>query len=199
MLLKPSYRTISRLGTIDDRLRARSDWKQAEILAGIIEEVTPLGIDDGLALRLWNEIHHRKSAFFHVPDRYSTTIEVLMARADGKGMKFKPLESDAAVADYEGTPLLQPERKPPVGAPETVESVAISILVDLCEGQSVRDSGAQTRKLGPLVERLAGVLIDNSGGVNKKRTLYCLHKMPVRPEEQSLHEQALALIHGKLD
>jgi len=200
VLLKPgSFSTIAGLAAIDDRLREDSDSEQAKILADIIEEVTPLVIDDGLAVQLWNEIHHRKSAFFYVPDRHSTTIEVLMARADGKGMKFKVPNDKATVDDYEGTSLLQPMVKSPVGAPQTVESVARSILMDLCEGQSVRDSGAQSSTLDELVQRLAGVLIDHSRGVNKKRTLYCLHKMPTRPEEKSVHERALKLVRDELD
>ncbi len=182
VLMEPrNFGTIAGLVEIYNGLCEDADWKQAEIVAEIVEDVTPLVIDDGLARQLWNEIHHRDSAFFSIPDRHCTTIEVLMARADGKGMKFKPLKNEATVDDYEGTPLLQQERKSPVGAPETAESVARNILLDLCEGQSVRDSRAQSTTLNELVQRLAGVLIANSRGENKRRTLYCLHKMPVYP------------------
>jgi hypothetical protein len=200
ILLEPrNFSTIAGLVEIYDGLCEDSDWKQAEIVGEIVEEVTPLVIDDGLAQQLWNEIYHRSSAFFSVPDRHSTTIEVLMARADGKGMKFKTPKNEATVDDYEGKPLLQPKRKSPVGAPETPEYVARSILLDLCEGQSVRDSGAQSTTLNELVQRLAGVLIANSRGENKKRTLYCLHKMPIYPAEQSVHEKALKLVRDELD
>ena len=196
-LLQPSLSTISSLAAIEDRLCERSDWKMSEIVADIIDEVTPLAIEDELALGLRDAIHHRKSAFFSIPDRHSTTIEVLMACADGKGMKFKPLTNEAT-GDYVGNALIQPKRKSPIGAPETVESLARSILVDLCEGQSVRDSIAESLALDELVRRLAGVLIFHSPGVNKKRTLYCLHETPARPKERSLHEQAADARPGRI-
>jgi len=199
LLESRSLSTIADLAQIENRLCDRSDWEQAEIVSQIGEEVTPLVIDDERARQLWNDIHQRNSAFVAVPDRYSTTLEVLMARADGKGMKFKTPKTEAAIDDYEGTPLLQPSRKSPVGAPETVESVAKSILVDLCEGQSVRDSDAPSVTLDELVQRLAGVLIDHSRGVNKNRTLYCFHKMPAQPGERSVHENALRLVRDELD
>ena len=122
-----------------------------------------------------------------------------MSSADGKGMKFRPPENEMAVEDYEGTPLLRRDRKLPVNAPVTAESVAKSILIDLCEGQEVRDSHGQSRTMDELVQRLAGVLIDNSRGVNKGRTLYCFHKMPKNQREHSVHTEALTLIRDKLD
>ena len=114
-------------------------------------------------------------------------------------MRFKAPENEMAVDDYEGTPLLRRDRKSPVGAPGSAESVAKSILIDLCEGQEVRDSYGQSSTIDELVQRLAGVLVVNSIGLNKDRTLYCLHKMPKNQKEHSLHTEALTLIRAKLD
>jgi len=199
LLERRRFRTISGLSEIHERLCEAGEWRAADIVAEIIEEVTPLVIDPGLAQQLWNEINVRMSAFYSVPDHHSTTIEVLMSCADGKGMKFKAPENEMAVDDYEGTPLLRRDRKLPVDAPVTAESVAKSILIDLCEGQEVRDSHGQSSTMDELVQRLAGVLIVNSIGLNKDRTLYCFHKMPKNQREHSVHNEALALIRDKLD
>ncbi len=197
-LMEPrNFGTIAGLVEIYDEL-CDSDGKQANILAEIIEEVTPLVIDDEIARQLWVAIHHRSSAFVAVPDRHCTTIEVLMARADGKGMKFKSPNNEATADDYVGTPLLERKRKSPVGAPETADSVARSILLDVCESHSVRDAGSRTPTLNELVQRLAGVLIANSRGPNKKRTLYCVHEMPAHSTEQTIHENALRLVQDEL-
>jgi len=193
------FSTIAGLTAIHERLCADADWGQAEIVAEIVEEVTPLVIDDGLAQQISMEMNVRKSAFFAVPDRHSTTLEIMMARADGKRMKFKPPGNDGAVDDYEGEPLLRRDRKMPVGAPVNAESVVKSILIDLCDSQDVRDSYAQSATIDELIQRLAGVLIVNSRGVNKDRTLYCLHKMPTHPDEQPVHEKALELIRDELN
>jgi hypothetical protein len=199
LLERRRFSTISRLSEIHKKLCEAGEWRAADIAAEIIEEATPLVIDPGLAHQLWNELGVRMSAFCSVPDHHSTTIEVLMSRADGKGMKFKAPENEMAVDDYEGTPLLRRDRKLPVDAPVTAESVAQSILIDLCEGQEVRDSHGQSRTTDELVQRLAGVLIVNSVGLNKDRTLYCFHKMPKNQREQCVHTEALTLIRDKLD
>ena len=39
----------------------------------------------------------------------------------------------------------------------------------------------------------------NSRGLNKDRTLYCLHKLPKNQREHSVHIEALTLIRDKLD
>jgi len=199
LLERRRFSTISRLSGIHKKLCEAGEWRAADIVAEIIEEVTPLVIDPGLAHQLCNELSVRMSAFCSVPDHHSTTIEVLMSRADGKGMKFKVPENEMAVADYEGTPLLRRDRKLPVDAPVTVESVAKSTLIDLCEGQEVRDSYEQSSTTDELVQRLAGVLIVNSIGLNEDRTLYCLHKLPKNQREHSVHIEALTLIRDKLD
>ena len=80
LLERRRFSTISRLSKIHEKLCEAGGWDEADIVAEIIEEVTPLVIDPGLAHQLWNEIHDRMSAFCFVPDHYSTTIEVLMSR-----------------------------------------------------------------------------------------------------------------------
>jgi hypothetical protein len=62
----------------------------------------------------------------------------------------------------------------------------------------VADSSRQPQTLDVLVERFAGILIDNSRGVNKGRTLYGFHKMPESPRDHPVHTGALTLIRDKL-
>ncbi len=197
---KPMPDTIGALAEIHESLCKKSaDWEQAVLVAEIIEEVTPLAIDDGLARRVRNDIHNRNSAFFVVPDHYSTTLEVLMACADGKPTKYRT--PDVEAEDYEGKAFLRRAGKPklPVEAPRTVESVAKSILVDLCEGQAVNDSASQSRTLKALVQRLLGVLNRYRHGENRGRTLYCFHTLPDDQREQTVHTEALTLIRKELD
>ncbi len=114
-------------------------------------------------------------------------------------MKFKPHENEGAADDYEGTPLMRRGRELPVGAPENAESVAKSILIDLCESQDVRDSYAPSVRIDELIQRLAGVLLVNSRRENEGRTLYCFHKLPKNTAKHGVHTEALALIRDKLD
>jgi len=197
---KPTPDTIGALAEIHESLcRKSADWEQAGIVAEIIEEATPLAIDDGLARRVRNDIHNRNSAFFFVPDHYSTTLEVLMACADGKPTKYRTPEVETE--DYEGKPLIRRagKLKLPVEAPPTAESVAKSILVDLCEGQAVYDSAGQSRTLKALVQRLLGVLNRYRHGENRGRTLYCFHALPDDQKEHTFHKDALTLIRKELD
>lgn len=195
---RPTPDTIGALAEVHESLcRKSTDWEQAEIVAEIIEEVTPLAIDDGLARRVRNDIHNRNSAFFFVPDHYSTTLEVLMACADGKPTKYRT--PDVETRDYEGKAFLRRPGKLPVEAPRTAESVAKSILVEICEGQAVNDSASQSRTLKALVQRLLGVLNRYRHGENRERTLYCFHTLPEDQREQTVHQEALTLIRKELD
>ena len=84
LLERRRFSTISCLSKIHGKLCEGGEWDAADIVAEILEDVTPLVIDPGLANRLWNEIHIRMSVFCFVPDHHSTTIEVLMSREMGK-------------------------------------------------------------------------------------------------------------------
>ena len=112
VLIRPNFGVISGLGEIDKALCLKGDWRQADLVAEIIDEVTPLVIDDGVVRQLWNDIH-RDSAFCRIDDRHSTTIEILMAAADEKRMKFKPVKLGSAPENYEGTPSLEHQKKTP--------------------------------------------------------------------------------------
>ena len=123
-----------------------------------------------------------------------------MACTDGKGMEFRPLTNEAT-SDHEGTPLIQPRRKSPIGKPETAESVAESILADLCESQSVRDSIAESTKIDELVRRLAGISINHSPCVKEKRTLYSLPQDAQQDPRNGrcMKTRGLKLVRRKLD
>ena len=86
-----------------------------------------------------------------------------------------------------------------LGKPPNCESVAVSILRDLCAGHDVTDSSGQLLSLDQQVERLAEVLLANSQGDNRGRTLYCFHRMPGNPQQDALHSAALTSIAEKLD
>jgi hypothetical protein len=182
----------------DSRCQSRASWEEADLLAEIIEEVTPLAINDALARQIRNEIYHRDSAFCLVPDHYSTTLEALMARVDRSSTKYRT--PDAEPDDYEGRPLVRRagKSKLPIEAPSTAESVAKSVLVDLCEGRGVRGKD-ESRTLKDLVSRFLGVLRRERQGENKKRTLYCFHVLPDDPREHQVHVDALLLIRKELD
>jgi len=196
LLDQRSLGNISGLSEIYDQRCKKSDWLAAEIVAEIIDDVTPLVIKPELAIRIWNEIKVRNTAMFFTPVDQSAAAEVLMACADRKGMKFKP-PKEFPVKDFDGTPLLRGGGSS-FGRPVTQESLAKTILLDLCEGQGVSESSNQPQTLDVLVERFAGILIDNSRGVNKGRTLYGFHKMPENPRDHPVHTDALTLIRDEL-
>lgn len=196
LLDQRSLSTISGLSEIYEQRCKESDWRAAEIVAEIIDEETPLVINPELAIWIWNEIKVRRTAMFFTPVGQSAAAEVLMARADGKSMKVKP-PKEFPVKDFDGWPLLRGGGSS-LGRPVTEKSLAESILLDLCEGQGVADSANQPQTLDVLVERFAGILIDNSRGVNKGRTLYGFHKMPENPRDHPVHTGALTLIRDEL-
>ena len=111
-------------------------------------------------------------------------------------MKFKP-PTEFPVTDFDGTPLVRGGGSA-FGRPVTKESLAESILLDLSEGQGVSLSSNQPQALDALVERFAGILIDNSRGENTGRTLYGFHKLPKNPQDHPVHIDALTLIRDKL-
>ncbi len=191
-----SLRNIRSLSEIYDQLLRVNDLAAAKIVAEIIDEVTPLMIPPELATRIWKDIKVQKTALFFSPVDRSAAAEVLMACADGKSMKVKP-PNEFPVKDFDGTPLLRGGGTP-FGRPVTAESLAQSILLDLCEGQGLPGSSNPAHTLDVLVERFAGILIDNSTGVNRGRTLHGFHKMPENPRDHPVHADALTLIRDGL-
>jgi len=196
LLDQRSLINISRLSEIYDQCWKNSEPRAAEIVAEIIDEVTPLVIKPELAIRIWDEIKVRKTAMFFTPVDQSAAAEVLMACADRKSIKVKP-PREFPVKDFDGAPLLRGGGSS-FGGPVTQESLAKSILLDLCEGQGMSESSNQPQTLDVLVERFAGILIDNSRGVTKGRTLYGFHKMPEDPRDHAVHTDALTLIRDEL-
>ena len=160
--------------------------------------MTPLAIKDALAQQIRNEIYHRDSAFCLYPITTVRHSKTLMARVDRRPTKYRT--PDTEPDDYEGRPLVRRagKAKLPIEAPLTAESVAKSVLVDLCEGRGVRDKG-ESRTLKDLVSRFLGVLRRERQGENKKRTLYCFHMLPDDPREHQVHIDALLLIRKELD
>ncbi len=84
LLERRRFSTIVGLTAVHEGLCKDPDWPQADILVEILEEVTPLVIDEGLAREISTKMNVQKSAFFVVPDYYSTTLEILMAQRTGK-------------------------------------------------------------------------------------------------------------------
>jgi hypothetical protein len=175
----------------------RDRWEQARNMCDLIDELTPLAVDEQLVLRLRKEIHEVNSAFCYVPDRYSETLEVIMAGVDKTRANYRP--DEAQVGDYQGGPAVRRSGKPPVAKPPTAESVAQSILLDLCEGHMVGFASHGAPSFEELIAHVHTVLQLCCGGVNKGRTLYCFHTLPEKEDMQKIHTQALVLIREKLD
>jgi hypothetical protein len=193
-----SYSRIVVLADLYTDLCQKHDWEPAEIVNEIIEEATPLVFVGDRVDELWTDIYIRKSAFYYAKDYHSTTLEALMACADGKPMRHKPPRNEAPVHNFEGAPFLSRAGKLPLAAPSTRESVAKSILVDLCKGHDPDDPLSESSSLDELVQSLAGILTLMGQRKNKERTLYCFHKMPENPTEHDVHKDALTIIGENL-
>ncbi len=172
--------------------------RTADIVAEIIDEITPLVISPELAAQLWNDIKVRKTAMFYLPVDTNAGAEVLMACADGKSAKFVAPEQSPASgsADFHGVTFLSGGGSA-FGPLVTRETLAESVLTDLYKGQGVHLSG-QLPTLDSLVDGFAGILVDNHRGKKRGRTFYAFHKMPDNPDDHPVHIDALTLIRDKL-
>ena len=89
--------------------------EQADVVSSLIDEAIPLVFPPELAEKLWHQINLRGAAFFEVVDHHFTTIEGLMARADGMMVKYRE-NSGQPLIDYQGDPLLNRTWDAPLGS-----------------------------------------------------------------------------------